>query len=151
MFAEEGDEFGLDVGEGGLEALLLVNDADGGFNAGGVTEGTEEFVGGEFREPFAVHAFAFLEDEVASEEGENGVAEPCVFALDFDGVLFGAHGWLSGAGVASGMAEVESVGAGDGAAGAGVAGAAGGLSFRRSWFSASPSQYPGWSCMKTEV
>lgn len=86
----EGHELGFDEGEGGLETLLLIEEADAGFDGGGFAEGLKEAVGGHADGEGIVDAEALGEDAAAGIEREDGVADPGEFDL-FTGALFGIH------------------------------------------------------------
>lgn len=74
--APEGEKAGLDVGEGGGEAVALVNQADLGLDACGAADGGEEGVAGEIEEGGGVDAAEAGENVFAGEEGEHGVTGP---------------------------------------------------------------------------
>jgi len=76
---EEGLEGVADVGEGGIEALCLIDFPDPGLDFGGFSDGLEEVIRGEPDEPFLAREagmFGLLKEPCAGIEGEDGIADP---------------------------------------------------------------------------
>lgn len=87
LFFEKGQIVCLDVGMRGCEPFGPVNFADLSLDSGGVSESAEELVGGEVGEPDAVHAATFAEHVFTGVKRKHGVADPCSFAFDFQGLV----------------------------------------------------------------
>ena len=79
----------FNIGMSGSKTLGAVDVADFGLDACRVAEGTKEFVGGKVGEPDTIHAAALAEDKFACVEGENGITNPCSFALNFEKFVTG--------------------------------------------------------------
>lgn len=65
------------------EAFGPVYVADHGFHAGGISEGTEEFIRCQVREPNPIHAVAFRQNILACVKSQYRIADPGRFAFDF--------------------------------------------------------------------
>lgn len=89
LFSKQREKFALNIGMGWCETFGAVNVSDLCLHGGGVSEGTEEFIGSEVGEPNSIHATAFSEDKFAGVESENSVADPCSLALDFEKFVTG--------------------------------------------------------------
>ena len=66
--------------EGSLQAFALIDDADVGFDGGGVAGAGEELIAGEARLHLGIHLALLTQDETAYVEFQNGIANPGVFA-----------------------------------------------------------------------
>jgi len=79
VFFEKREEGGLNVGAGGLEALVAVDLSDPGLDPGRLPDGQEEGVPGEAEKAFLateVGMFGLRKEPLAGVQGKDGIADP---------------------------------------------------------------------------
>ena len=89
MFEKEGFEFSADEVEGGVHALLLVEDADAGFDSGGIAEAGEELIAGEASLHLGIDSAFGAQHPLADVELKDGITDPGILAELFFGGDFG--------------------------------------------------------------
>ena len=80
LFEKQGLQSFANPGEGGLQTFSLIDDADVGFDGGGIAGAGKELIAGEARFHFGIDFALLAEDETADVEFQNGIAYPGVFA-----------------------------------------------------------------------
>ncbi len=80
LFEKKGFQSFANPGEGGLQTFALIDDADVGFDGGGIAGAGKELIAGKARFHLGIDFALLAEDETADVEFQNGIAYPGVFA-----------------------------------------------------------------------